>query len=98
MPMAARQEWSKASLTPWVSWLRHSHRKRSPFDTYKPSGIKELRSGPIETRKGASAVEGRAQFYLQPTQHMPTDGIVKAKAIQITKDANTDVEKARAIY
>ncbi len=38
------------------------------------------------------------QFYLQPTQHMPTDGIVKAKAIQITKDANTDVEKARAIY
>src|SRR5664279_6276296 len=29
---------------------------------------------------------------------MPTDGIVKAKAIEITKGANTDVEKARAIY
>ena len=45
-----------------------------------------------------AAPKGELQFYLQPTQHMPTDGIVKAKAIEITKGANTDVEKARAIY
>ena len=45
-----------------------------------------------------AAPKAELQFYLQPTQHMPTDGIVKAKAIEITKGANTDVEKARAIY
>jgi len=38
------------------------------------------------------------QFFLQPHKNMPTDGIVKAKATEITKGADTDVEKARAIY
>src|SRR5262252_4200926 len=38
------------------------------------------------------------QYYLQPNKHIPTDGIVKAKAAEITKGAYTDVEKARAIY
>ena len=38
------------------------------------------------------------QHFLQPTRLLPTDGIVKATAIDITKNARTDVEKARAIY
>jgi len=49
---------------------------------------------------------GRAQnenredlaYFLRPTKLLPTDGIVKATAMAITKGANTDVEKARAIY
>src|SRR5271165_106155 len=45
-----------------------------------------------------AAPKAELQFYLQPTQHMPTDGIVKATATEITKGASTDVEKARAIY
>jgi transglutaminase-like putative cysteine protease len=36
--------------------------------------------------------------YLQPKKYVPTDGIVKATAVEITKGADTDVEKARAIY
>jgi transglutaminase-like putative cysteine protease len=36
--------------------------------------------------------------FLQPTKLLPTDGIVKDTANEITKGANTDVEKARAIY
>jgi transglutaminase-like putative cysteine protease len=39
----------------------------------------------------------QAQF-LQSTKYIPTDGIVKTKATEITKGATTDVEKARAIY
>jgi transglutaminase-like putative cysteine protease len=44
--------------------------------------------------------EQRAELehFLRPTKLLPTDGIVKATAIEITKGANTDVEKARAIY
>ena len=44
------------------------------------------------------ASKSELQYFLQPTKHIPTDGIVKAKATEITKDAHTDVEKARAIY
>jgi transglutaminase-like putative cysteine protease len=35
---------------------------------------------------------------LQPTELIPTDGIVRDTAREITKGARTDVEKARAIY
>ena len=47
---------------------------------------------------GHPASKAELQYFLQPTKHMPTDGIVKAKATDITKGANTDVAKARAIY
>jgi len=36
--------------------------------------------------------------YLQPSDLLPTDGIVKNTADQITKGAKTDVDKARALY
>ena len=37
-------------------------------------------------------------FYTQPTDLMPTDGIVKQTALDATKGAKGDVEKARALY
>jgi transglutaminase-like putative cysteine protease len=36
--------------------------------------------------------------WLQPSKLVPTDGIVKQRASEITRTAKTDVEKARAIY
>jgi transglutaminase-like putative cysteine protease len=44
--------------------------------------------------------ENRAELehFLRPTKLMPTDGVVKATATEITGGAKTDVEKARAIY
>jgi transglutaminase-like putative cysteine protease len=43
---------------------------------------------------------GRAELshYLRPTRLIPTDGIVKETAGEITRGARTDLEKARAIY
>jgi transglutaminase-like putative cysteine protease len=38
------------------------------------------------------------QHFLRPTKLLPTDGIVKSTATDITRGADTDVEKARAIY
>jgi transglutaminase-like putative cysteine protease len=38
------------------------------------------------------------EHYLRPTKLLPTDGIVKKTATEITKGAKTDVDKARAIY
>jgi transglutaminase-like putative cysteine protease len=50
--------------------------------------------------RGAAPKESRAELehFLRPTKLLPTDGIVKETASEITKDAKTDVEKARAIY
>jgi transglutaminase-like putative cysteine protease len=38
------------------------------------------------------------QHFLRPTKLIPTDGIVKTTATEITKGSQTDVEKSRAIY
>ena len=52
------------------------------------------------SRPGHAPKASRAELdhFLQPTKLLPSDGIVKEKATEITKGANTDVEKARAIY
>jgi transglutaminase-like putative cysteine protease len=36
--------------------------------------------------------------YLEPTSLVPTDGIVRQQALEITKGAAADIDKARAIY
>jgi transglutaminase-like putative cysteine protease len=38
------------------------------------------------------------EHYLRPTKLLPTDGVVKSMADEITRGARTDVDKARAIY
>jgi transglutaminase-like putative cysteine protease len=43
-----------------------------------------------------SAVERHA--WLEPTRYVPTDGLVRSKAVEITQAAKTDEDKARAIY
>ena len=52
-------------------------------------------SAPSKTPQGNAA---DLQYFRRPTHLLPTDGIVKATAAEITKGANTDLEKARAIY
>ena len=50
--------------------------------------------------KGTAAPVSRAEldYFLKPSQYVPTDGIVKETALTATAGANTDMEKARAIY
>lgn len=52
-------------------------------------------SAPTKNPKADSA---ELRHFLRPTNLLPTDGIVKETALEITRGANTDVEKARAIY
>jgi len=62
----------------------------------------------VSTRDWAVSLAGQAKprrassseldDCLKPTKLVPTDGIVKQKAMQITQGAGTDLEKARAIY
>ncbi len=48
--------------------------------------------------KTPKANKEELSHFLRPTRLIPTDGIVKTTSTEITKDATTDVEKARAIY
>jgi transglutaminase-like putative cysteine protease len=52
-------------------------------------------SAPAKPLKSDSA---ELRYCLRPTKLLPTDGIVKTTADEITKGAYTDTEKARAIY
>jgi transglutaminase-like putative cysteine protease len=45
-------------------------------------------------RPDAAELDG----YRRPTRYLPTDGLVGVTAAQITKDAKSDTDKARAIY
>jgi len=75
-----------------------------------PTGVKPVLSvkNRVETRNFAVDVsapgrpikENHAQLehFLRSTNLLPTDGIVKQTADEITSGKNTDVEKARAIY
>jgi len=48
--------------------------------------------------KVARADRAELLHFLRPTKLLPTDGIVKQTAVEITAGSKTDVEKARAIY
>jgi transglutaminase-like putative cysteine protease len=74
-----------------------------------PAGVKPVLTltSQVQTRNIAVALSqpvrpkedhGELLHCLQATKLLPTDGIVKQTADQITKGATTDVDKARAIY
>jgi transglutaminase-like putative cysteine protease len=48
--------------------------------------------------KAPKADASQLQYFLRATKLIPTDGIVKTTAMEITGNSKTDVEKARAIY
>lgn len=48
--------------------------------------------------KAPKADPSELEHFLRPTKLLPTDGIVKATAAEITSGAKTDLDKARAIY
>ena len=48
--------------------------------------------------KAPKASRAELEHFLRPTKLLPTGGIVKSTALEITAGAKTDLEKARAIY
>ncbi|MEO8102357.1 MAG: transglutaminase-like domain-containing protein [Betaproteobacteria bacterium] len=51
------------------------------------------------TRSGAGTGDKEdLRYFLKATELIPTDGIVRSTALEITRGAKTDLDKARAIY
>src|SRR5256884_8041358 len=79
-------EWSTSEKNPVIElYSRFATRDRAVDFSARPGSVERL------------SPEQRA-FYSGATEHMPTDGIVKKTAEDITKGARTDYDKARAIY
>jgi hypothetical protein len=74
-----------ANTKPVLTLTSQVSLKNYSIDLSKPSNVRP-------------ASKAEMQYFLQPHKNVPTDGLVKAKATEITKGASTDVEKARAIY
>ncbi|MEK9953717.1 MAG: transglutaminase domain-containing protein [Curvibacter sp.] len=60
----------------------------------------QTRDRAIDWAARAPAREDAAglRFWTRPTELLPTDGIVRRTALEATRGAKTDVEKARALY
>ena len=60
----------------------------------------QTQSRRIDWSRKVATTESRdtLAFYTRPTELLPTDGIVRATALQATRGARTDMEKTRAIY
>jgi transglutaminase-like putative cysteine protease len=52
----------------------------------------------LDRSGGGHADAAELRHFLRPTKLIPTDGLVKRSAGEITRGAKTDVDKARAIY
>jgi transglutaminase-like putative cysteine protease len=74
-----------ADVKPVLTLTSQVALKNYSVDLSKPGQVRAL-----------SAAESKV--FLQSTKHIPTDGIVKDTATEITKGAKTDADKARAIY
>ena len=79
-------EWPTEEKNPVIElYSRFATRDRAVDFSARPGSVEKL------------SPEQRA-FYTGATEHMPTDGIVKKTAQDITKGARTDYDKAKAIY
>jgi len=58
----------------------------------------DLSAPGTEPATGPKASRAELEHFLRPTKLLPTDGIVKMTATEITRGMRTDLEKARAIY
>jgi transglutaminase-like putative cysteine protease len=78
-------EWAEAEAAPVIEITSVIKTRDRAIDLSKPNKVEAL-----------SAAERK--LYLGATELIPTGGIVKETADEITKGAKTDLEKARAIY
>jgi transglutaminase-like putative cysteine protease len=78
-------EWPEREMNPVVQVSTSVMTRERNVDLSRKPGKQDLSA---EERK----------FFTAPTELIPTDGIVRATALKVTRGAGTDVEKARAAY
>jgi transglutaminase-like putative cysteine protease len=78
-------EWPQREANPYIEVTSRFMTRDRAVDFSRPDSSLDL-----------SAADRK--FFTAPTELIPTDGIVRKTALEITRGAKTDVDKARAIY
>src|SRR6266853_196277 len=78
-------EWPTAEKNPVVELYSRFATRDHAVDFSAPGSVEKLSPG-------------QRAFYTGATEHMPTDGIVKKTAQEVTQGAKSDYDKAKAIY
>jgi transglutaminase-like putative cysteine protease len=78
-------EWPAREASPYIEVTSRFMTRDRAVDFSRPDNSLDL-----------SAADRK--FFTAPTELIPTDGIVRKTALEITRGAKTDVDKARAIY
>lgn len=78
-------EWPEGEKAPLVELTSRFATRDRALDLSSPGKVEPLPAGSRD-------------FYTEPTELIPTDGIVQQTAREITQGRRTDLEKARAIY
>ena len=78
-------EWRDERANPVLEVTSRFATRDRAVDVSKPHGVPDLSPADRE-------------FYTAPTELIPTDGIVRKTALEATRSARTDMEKARALY
>jgi transglutaminase-like putative cysteine protease len=78
-------EWGEREMNPLIEVTSRFMTRDRAVDLSRPARDADL-----------SAADRK--FFTAPTDLIPTDGIVRKTALEITKGARTDLEKGRAIY
>ncbi len=80
-----RAEFPASEKTPWIEVT-------SRFAT------RDRATDFLQMNAGAKLSAEEREFYTAPTDFLPTDGIVRKTALEATKGAKTDFEKAKRLY
>lgn len=78
-------EWAPGAASPVLEVVSRFSARDRAVDLSRPGTV-----GPLSA--------DAAKLYTAPTELVPTDGVVRATALEITRGAGTELEKARAIY
>ena len=78
-------EWPAKEMNPVIEVKSRFMTRDRQVDLSAPRGSLDLEGG-------------ERAFFTAPTELIPTDGIVRETALKVTRSADTDVAKARAIY
>jgi transglutaminase-like putative cysteine protease len=85
-------EWPEKEMNPVIEVTSRFMTRDRAADFAAPQSRKASSGG------RAALSEGELRFYTAPTELIPTDGIVRKTALEVTAGAKGDLEKGRAIY
>jgi transglutaminase-like putative cysteine protease len=83
---------------PGILYAEFKGRQQPSVELVSRFSTRDRALDPARPATGATLSASERAAWLEPTELLPTDGIVRETALDITRDARTDLDKAHAVY